>query len=102
MSTASGSANALPAPSRLTADTRREFRAAVLDHLKRAVNESAMRISVDMGATREVDESGIGALLMVEKRAREQMVATRLLNAGPAVRRVLRLAGVEYLFEFDG
>jgi len=90
----------LIAPDRLTADTRLLFRRSALEHLDRAVQRSAARVVIDLGATREIDASGLGVLVLVQKRARERMIATTLLNAGAAVRQMLLLTKLDYLFEF--
>jgi anti-anti-sigma factor len=91
----------LTAPERLVSDTRVEFRRAALDHVERAVLASAPRIYVDLSATREVDASGLGVLVLLQKRARERMIATRLLGAGASVRQMLLLTKLDYLFEFE-
>jgi len=94
-------AEVLEAPERLVTDTRLAFRRAALEHIERAVEESAVRIFVDLGATKEIDASGLGVLVLLQKRARERMIATRLLNAGPSVRQMLMLTKLDYLFELD-
>ncbi|MEA3246120.1 MAG: STAS domain-containing protein [Gemmatimonadota bacterium] len=93
--------NLLSAPERLVADTRIDFRRAALEHVERAVLESAPRIYVDLSTTSEVDASGLGVLVLLQKRARERMIATRLLHAGKPVRQMLLLTKLEYLFEFE-
>jgi anti-anti-sigma factor len=91
----------LPAPERLVTDTRLEFRRAALEHVERAAHAAATRIYVDLKATRELDASGLGVLVLLQKRARERMIATRLLNAGPSVRQMLLLTKLDYLFELE-
>lgn len=93
--------NLLSAPERLVADTRGDFRRAALEHVERAVLEAAPRIYVDLSSTCEVDASGLGVLVLLQKRARERMIATRLLRAGKNVRQMLLLTRLEYLFEFE-
>ncbi len=91
----------LTAPERLVTETRIDFRRAALEHVERAVLASASRIYVDLSATREVDASGLGVLVLLQKRARERMIATRLMGAGPSVRQMLLLTKLDYLFEFE-
>lgn len=91
----------LAAPERLVTETRLAFRRAALDHVERAVAESAVRIYVDLGATTDIDASGLGVLVLLQKRARERMIATRLLNAGASVRQMLLLTKLDYLFELN-
>jgi anti-anti-sigma factor len=101
MQIASENTQVLAAPDRLVTETRLEFRRAALEHVERAAQESATRIYVDLGATREIDASGLGVLVLLQKRARERMIATRLLNAGQAVRQMLLLTKLDYLFEVE-
>lgn len=91
----------LSAPERLVTETRLEFRRTALEHVERAAQDSASRIYVDLKATRDIDASGLGVLVLLQKRARERMIATRLLNAGPSVRQMLLLTKLDYLFEIE-
>ena len=52
------------------------------------------RWSPDPSATRDIDASGLGVLVLLQKRARERMIATRLLHPGTSVRQMLLLRGV--------
>jgi anti-anti-sigma regulatory factor len=54
-----------------------------------------------MTDTQEVDASGLGVLVLVYKRAREQGVATRLLHTGDPVRSMLMSTRLEPLFRYD-
>ena len=89
----------LVAPTRLTAETRAEFRARALAHVDQVVAEAGPNVDIDVGATREIDATGLGVLLYVEKCARERGVGTRLLNVGPSVRNPLMVARLEHLFD---
>ena len=101
MLTADGSSTLLSAPERLVTETRLDFRRAALDHVERAAQESAERIYVDLTATHEIDASGLGVLVLLQKRARERMIAVRLLHAGASVRQMLLLTKLDYLFELE-
>jgi anti-anti-sigma factor len=101
MQATSEGAPVLTTPERLVTETRLEFRRTALEHVERAVQDSAPRIYVDLSATREIDASGLGVLVLLQKRARERMIATRLMNAGPVVRSMLSLTKLDYLFELD-
>lgn len=90
----------LAAPECLVAATRPEFRRAALECVERAVQDAAARVYVDLTATREVDSSGLGVLVLLQRRAREHMIATQLLGAGSEVRSMLVLNRLDYLFEF--
>jgi anti-anti-sigma factor len=98
---ANNNAEVLTAPDRLVNDTRLGFRRAALEHVERAAQDSAPRIFVDLSATRDIDASGLGVLVLLQKRARERMIATRLLNAGASVRQMLTLTKLDYLFELE-
>jgi anti-anti-sigma factor len=91
----------LEAPSRLIADTRAGFRRAALAHLDDARSAQRGCIVIDLSQTSEIDASGLGVLVLLQKRAREAMVGTRLLHAPEAVRRILALARLDHLFEFE-
>jgi anti-anti-sigma factor len=101
MQIADESTHILAAPDRLVTETRLDFRRAALEHVERAAHESATRIFVDLGATRDIDASGLGVLVLLQKRARERMIATRLLHAGDAVKQMLLLTKLDYLFELE-
>ncbi len=91
----------LRAPAKLVAETRLDFRRAALSHLERVLERSLTRVIVDLDATNEIDASGLGVLVLLQKRAREKMIATRLMNAPLSVRRMLTLTKLDYLFELE-
>jgi anti-anti-sigma regulatory factor len=93
-------ANLILAPSRLIAETRVDFRCAALDSLERAGESGAPLLAIDMAETRDVDASGLGILVLVQKRARERGLTTRLLNTQQSVRSLLALTKLEGLFDF--
>ena len=88
------------APGQLTAATRMEFRTAALECLERVVQLGVAALAIDLAATRIVDASGLGTLVMVHKRARERGIATRLLHVSSAVRDLLETTRLEPLFQF--
>jgi anti-anti-sigma factor len=94
-------AHVLAAPERLVTETRLEFRRTALEHVERTVQEARPRIYVDLSAIREIDASGLGVLVLIQKRARERMIATRLMHAGAEVRSMLLLTKLDYLFELE-
>ena len=89
----------LVATARLTSDHRLEFRRAVLETLEQAVRAGAGVVEVDLSATVEIDASGLGVLVLLQKRARERGLRTRLLGTPPAVREMLRGTRLDVLFE---
>jgi len=91
----------LHAPNQLIATTRLEFRRAALDHLERIVQAQGARVFVELGGTTEIDANGLGVLVLLQKRSRERMIAVRLLHPSAAVRQMLELTKLDYLFELE-
>jgi anti-anti-sigma factor len=91
----------LLAPSKLVAETRLDFRRAALSHLERVLERSLTRVVVDLTATQEIDASGLGVLVLLQKRAREKMIAIRLMHTPAAVKQMLTLTKLDYLFELE-
>jgi anti-anti-sigma factor len=91
----------LQAPERLVSEHRLDFRRDALERLSRAATDGARRITIDLRETREVDASGLGVLVLLQKRAREHFLGTCLTNTPPSVRQLLRLTQLENLFEFE-
>lgn len=91
--------HALIAPSRLIADTRGEFRRQSLDHLERRIADSATVLTIDLGDTTEIDGSGLGMLVLLQKRAHEHGMVTRLLNLHEAVRHRLSITKLDAIFD---
>lgn len=87
------------APARLTADSRFEFRRAVLEMLEQAVKQGLNSVDVDLGGTVEMDASGLGVLVLLQKRARERGVSVRLAHAPRHIHDTLRLTRLDSLFE---
>jgi len=57
---------------------------------------------VDMSRTQSCDSSGLGVLVMAASRAREAGGELRVVQGGPAVRRIFRVTGVDRMFRlFD-
>lgn len=90
----------LEAPPRLVVDTRVDFRSAALEWLDRAAASGTGRLSIDMSSTESVDASGLGTLVLVQKRARERGLITQLVAPRQAVRTLLSITKLEPLFEF--
>lgn len=91
----------LIAPPHLDAGSRLDFRRAALEHLERVVQRSGTRVVVDLQHTTAIDASGLGVLVLVQKRARERMIAVKLLHSPPSVKQMISLTKLEYLFEIE-
>ena len=92
---------ALIAPPHLNAASRLDFRRAALEHLERVVGRNETRVVIDLQLTTDIDATGLGVLVLVQKRARERMVATKLLHAPASVKQMIALTKLEYLFEVE-
>lgn len=92
----------LTAPHRLVAETRVDFRCAALDFVGRAGELGSGALTIDLRSTRDVDASGLGILVLVQKKARERGLVTRLAGVPERIRGLLRLTKLEGLFEFVG
>jgi anti-anti-sigma factor len=90
----------LVAPYRLTSHHRLDFRRAVLEALETAAASDAQTVAIDLARTIEMDASGLGVLVLLQKRARERGLRTRLLNVPHAVRDMLHMTRLDALFEF--
>lgn len=91
----------LIAPPHLDAGSRLDFRRAALEHLERIAQRNETRVVIDLQHTTDIDASGLGVLVLVQKRARERMIATKLLHASASVKQMIALTKLEYLFELE-
>ncbi|MBI2797043.1 MAG: STAS domain-containing protein [Gemmatimonadetes bacterium] len=89
------------APVRLIADTRAQFRMDALEHLDRAAKTGAHEYAVDLTVTDEIDASGLGILVLIEKRAREKGMKTVLERPSGEVLHLLDVTRLEYLFGLE-
>jgi anti-anti-sigma factor len=90
----------LTALPRLVGETRSEFRKMVLEFVEEASRNGATAIAIDLSDTSEVDASGLGILVLVQKRARELGLKLSLLKVPQQVRYLLLLTKLDHLFEF--
>lgn len=91
--------HSLIAPSRLVADTRGAFRQQSLAHLERRIADGAKVLTIDLGDTIEIDGSGLGMLVLLQKRAHEHGMTTRLLNLHESVRHRLSITKLDAIFD---
>lgn len=99
MSTAHPPARVLQAPASLGLATREAFRAtanALLDEM----SEGAGQLVVDLTGTREVDSSGLGALVMVQRHASDRRQQVVLRGVGAELEFLLVLTKLDDLFLF--
>ncbi len=91
----------LDAPKLLGLATREDFRHAangLLDEMAQGNGE----LVIDLGATREVDSSGLGALVLVQRHAAERRQQVVLRGVGPELEYLLVLTKLDDLFQFEG
>ena len=100
MHMAAAEPSVLMAPERVVSDTRAEFRKVALEFVERAASEEGKAAAIDLSQTAEVDASGLGILVLVQKRAKELGVALTLRKVPTQVRYLLLLTKLDHLFEF--
>ena len=91
--------SALRCPAHLTADSRVAFRTQALGALDAALAAGASAVTLDLGAVVDIDASGLGVLILLQKRAREQQLRVRLLNVPSTVERLFDETRMGPLFE---
>jgi len=90
----------LAAPEELGLESRTGFRRAageLLDQLP----EGAGRLVIDLSATRAVDSAGLGALMLVQRKAAERRLTVCLRGANEELRFLLVLTKLDDLFELE-
>ena len=90
----------LNAPPSLGLDTRASFRQAAVNALEE-MPEGESRLVIDFSATRHVDSAGLGALMLVQRRAGERRQRVTLRSASEELRFLLMLTKLEDLFELE-
>jgi len=88
----------LLAPERIVAATRTEFRGVAIEFLESLPTESRTLV-IDMSRTVELDASGLGILVLIQKRAKERGLSTHLRQTPERVRNLLKLTMLDFLFE---
>lgn len=86
------------APEHISAENRLAVRRAALEFLERS-SQARTPFVIDLRATKDIDASGLGILVLLQKRAREYGLVTRLIGPSLIVRDALRMARLDYLFE---
>ena len=90
------------APEVLDRDSRTAFRRAALAEVEAAFGaRPGGRLIVDLSATIRVDSAGLGALIMLQRRAAELRHTVCLRGASEELRFVLVLTRLDDRFEFE-
>lgn len=100
--TLSSDVDAMPplvCPPYLATETRIEFRAQALDALDAAVAAGANAVVLDLAAVVQVDASGLGVLILLQKRAREKGLRVRLTALPSPLERMFDETQLRPLFD---
>jgi len=90
----------LDAPTLLGLATREDFRRAA-NALVDEMDAGEGDLVIDLGATREVDSSGLGALILIQRHAADRRLRVVLRGVGPELEYLLVLTKLDDLFEFE-
>lgn len=90
----------LAAPEELGLDSRTAFRRAAGELLEQLA-EGAGRLVIDLSGTRQVDSAGLGALMLVQRKAAERRLTVCLRGANEELRFLLVLTKLDDLFELE-
>jgi anti-anti-sigma factor len=90
----------LVAPETLGLDTRVEIRKAAV-RLLEEMPEGVGRLVIDLARTRHVDSAGLGALMLIQRRAAERRQVVVLRNASEEIRFLLVLTQLDDLFHIE-
>ena len=90
----------LTAPEALGLDSRVSFRrtaSALLDELP----EGTGRLVIDLSTTQQVDSAGLGALMLIQRRAAERRLTVCLRGVTEDLRFLLVLTKLDDLFDLE-
>ena len=91
---------AMVAPETLGLDTRVEIRKAAV-RLLEEMAEGSGRLVIDLARTRQVDSAGLGALMLIQRRAAERRQVVVLRNLSEEIRFLLVLTKLDDLFQLE-
>lgn len=100
MTMAHSTERVLNAPETLGLETRGSFRQEAVAMLEE-LPEGLGRLVVDFDRTSRVDSAGLGALMLVQRRASERRQIVALRNLSDEIRFLLALTKLIDLFEMD-
>jgi anti-anti-sigma factor len=90
----------LPAPEELGLDSRTAFRRAATELLAQLA-EGQGRLIIDMSGTTQVDSAGLGALMIIQRKAAERRLTVCLRGANEELRFLLVLTKLDDLFDLE-
>lgn len=71
---------------------------ALREHLLAALDRPRPRVLVDLAGVTFMDASGLGILVLIQRRAAHRDGTLRLLAPTPAIRRLLKISGLSARF----
>jgi anti-anti-sigma factor len=90
----------LSAPDTLGLETRVQIRKAAVQLLEE-MPEGTGRLVIDLGRTRQIDSAGLGALMLIQRRAAERRQVVVLRGASEEIRFLLVLTKLYDLFQIE-
>ena len=90
----------LAAPERLDLESRTAFRRSAGELLD-LLAEGTGRLVIDLSGTRSVDSAGLGALMLIQRKAAERRQVVCLRGANEELRFLLVLTKLDDLFELE-
>ena len=91
----------LRAPRRLVTETRAELRDAALRQLEELAAAGETTFTIDLTDVADADIGWVGILVLLQKRARDRGISTRLVHTPVQVERLLALTQLDYLFDLE-
>jgi anti-anti-sigma factor len=91
----------LSAPDTLGLETRVQIRKAAIQLLEE-MPEGTGRLVIDLGRTRYIDSAGLGALMLIQRRAAERRQVVVLRHPNEEIRFLLVLTKLIDLFLVEG
>jgi anti-anti-sigma factor len=90
----------LSAPDTLGLETRVQIRKAAIELLEE-MPEGTGRLVIDLGHTRYIDSAGLGALMLIQRRAAERRQTVVLRHPNQEIRFLLVLTKLYDLFQVE-
>ena len=90
----------LAAPEELGLESRTAFRRAATELLEQ-LPEGSGRLVIDLSGTRQVDSAGLGALMLIQRKAAERRLTVSLRGANEELRFLLVLTKLDDLFDLE-
>src|SRR6266481_2875329 len=90
----------LAAPENLGLESRIEIRQRAVQLLEE-MPEGSGRLVIDLTGTRQIDSAGLGALMLIQRKAAERRLTVCLRGANEELRFLLVLTKLDDLFELE-